>query len=77
MKQSTNATNAYSNAKGESSMFEEVIMERAKMEAEARYAPLLDALDDRIEQLSSLIDQLSFHINYLENLLKQHNIQFE
>ena len=58
-------------------MFEEVIMERAKMEAEARYAPLLDALDDRIKQLSSLIDQLSFHINYLENLLKQHNIQFD
>lgn len=61
-------TNANSNAKGESPMYEEM-MERAKMEAETYYAPLFDAMNNKIEQLTSQVD-------YLENLLKQNNIQF-
>ena len=54
-------TNANSNAKGESPMFEEM-MERAKMEAEAyyktHYAALLDTLNNKIAQLSSQVDYL-------------------
>ena len=62
-------TNANSNTKGESPMFEEM-MERAKMEAEAYYMPLLDTLNDKNKQLSSRVD-------HLENMLKQNNIQFD
>ena len=66
-------TNANSNMKGESLMFEEM-MERAKIEAEAyytsHYATLLDTLNNKNEQLSSRID-------HLENLLKQNNIPFD
>ena len=51
-------------------MFEEVIMERAKMEAETYYAALISTLNDKNEQLS-------LRVNYLENLLKQYNIQFD
>ena len=73
-------TNANSNAKGESPMFEEM-MERAKMEAEAyyktHYATLLDALNNKIEQLSSSNEQLSSRVDYLKALLKQNNIQFD
>ncbi len=54
-------TNANSNAKGESPMFEEM-MERAKMEADAyyktHYAELLDTLNNKIEQLYSSNKQL-------------------
>ncbi|MDE5596764.1 MAG: hypothetical protein K2J04_02920, partial [Lachnospiraceae bacterium] len=80
-------TNANSNTKGESPMFEEM-MKRAKMEAEAyyttHYAELLDTLNDKVErlsssneQLSSSNEQLSSKVDYLENLLKQHNIQYD
>ncbi|MCM1426008.1 MAG: hypothetical protein NC118_05325 [Eubacterium sp.] len=80
-------TNANSNTKGESSMFEEM-MERAKQEAEAyyttHYAALLDTLNNKIEQLSSSNkqlsssnEQLSFQVDYLKALLKQNNIQFD
>ena len=55
-------TNANSNSKGESPMFEEM-MERARMEAEAyyktHYAALLDTLNTKIEQLASSNEQLS------------------
>lgn len=87
-------TNANSNTKGRSPMFEEM-MKRARIEAESyyttHYATLLDTLNDKIEQLSSSNEQLSSsneqlsssveqlvaQINYLKNLLNQHNIQFE
>ena len=55
-------TNANSNSKGESPMFEE-LMERAKMEAEAyyktHYASLLDTLNNKIEHLSASNEQLT------------------
>ena len=55
-------TNANSNSKGESPMFEEM-MERARMEAEAyyktHYAELFDTLNNKIEQLSSSNEELS------------------
>ena len=73
-------TNANSNSKGESPMFEEM-MERARMEAEAyyktHYAELLDTLNNKIEQLSSSNEELSSKVDYLRTLLKQNNIQFE
>ena len=83
-------TNANSNTKGESPMFEEM-MERAKMEAAAYYMSMLDALNDRVERLSSSNEQLSSSneqlsasnkqlsskVDYLKTLLKQNNIQFE
>lgn len=59
-------TNANSNTKGGSPMFEEM-MERARAEAESYYQ---NYYHDKIEQLSSKID-------HLEDLLKQHNIQFD
>ena len=103
--------NANSNTKGVSPMFEEM-MERAKLEAEAYYAPLFNTLNDKVKQLSTSIEQLSVtneqlsvsneqlsntneqlsntnkhlsntnkhlssQVDYLENLLKQHNIQFD
>lgn len=79
MNQLANA-NAHSQTKGESSMFEEM-MELAKKEAEAYYVdyytPLLDTMNDKIEQLASSNEKLSSQIDYLQNLLKQHNIQFD
>ena len=80
-------TNANANTKGDSPMFEEM-MERARIEAEnyytTHYAALLDTLNNKIEQLSSSNEQLSSsnkqlvsQIDYLKNLLKQHNIQFD
>lgn len=73
-------TNANSNTKGESPMFEEM-MERAKMEAETYYTTLyttlLGTLNDKIEHLSSSNEQLSSQVDYLKNLLKQNNIQFD
>ena len=70
-------TNASSNEKGESPMFEEM-MERAKKEAEAYYANYYaNHYVTLIEQLSSSNEQLSSKINYLEALLKQNNIQFD
>lgn len=57
-------------------MFKEM-MERAKMEAKAYYIPLLDTLNGKIEQLSSSNEQLVSQNDYLKNLLKQHNIQFD
>ncbi|MCM1386588.1 MAG: hypothetical protein NC231_04615 [Bacillus sp. (in: Bacteria)] len=77
-------TNANSNEKGDSSMFEEM-MERAKQEAEAyyttyfttHYAALLDTLNNKIEQLSSSNAQLSSQNDYLKTLLRQNNIQFQ
>ena len=62
-------TNANSNTKGRSPMFEEM-MECARIEAENYY-------HDKIEQLSSCNEQLVSQIDYLKNLLNQHNIQFE
>ena len=50
-------TNANSNTKGESPMFEEM-MERARIEAENYYTSLLNTLNDKIEQLSSSNEQL-------------------
>ena len=55
------------------------------------YAELLDTLNDKVErlsssneqlsssneQLSSSNEQLSSKVDYLENLLKQHNIQYD
>lgn len=83
-------TNANSNAKGESPMFEEM-MERAKKEAENYYANLLDTLNNKVAQLSSTNEQLNSsneqltssneqlvsQIDHLKKLLKQHNIQFD
>lgn len=80
-------TNANSNTKGRSPMFEEM-MERARIEAETyyttHYAALLASLNNKIEQLSSSNEQLSSsneqlvsQIDYLKNLLNQHNIQIE
>ncbi|MBD5518479.1 MAG: hypothetical protein HDR07_08305 [Lachnospiraceae bacterium] len=57
-------------------MFEEM-MERARIEAENYYTSLLNTLNDKIEQLSSSNEQLASQIDYLKNLLKQHNIQFD
>ncbi|MCM1388540.1 MAG: hypothetical protein NC231_14520 [Bacillus sp. (in: Bacteria)] len=62
-------TNANTNTKGESSMFEEM-MERAKQEAEAYYMSLLNTANNKNEQLSAQVD-------YLKALLRQNNIQFE
>ncbi len=69
-------TNANSNTKGESPMFEEM-MERAKLEAETYYASLISTLNDKNEQLSSSNEQLVSQNDYLKNLLRQNNIQFE
>lgn len=76
-------TNANSNAKGESPMFEEM-MERARMEAENYYTSLLETLNDKVEQLASSNEQLTSsneqlvsQVDYLKNLLKQNNIQFD
>lgn len=76
-------TNANSNRKGESLMFEEM-MERARIEAENYYTSLFDTLNDKVEQLSSTNEQLSSsneqlasQVDYLQNLLRQHNIQFD
>ncbi|MCM1253845.1 MAG: hypothetical protein NC321_13575 [Clostridium sp.] len=77
-------TNANSDAKGESPMFEEM-MERAKQEADAyyktyystHYATLFDTLNNKIEQLSSSNEQLSSQNDYLKALLRQNNIQFQ
>lgn len=68
-------TNANSNMKGKSPMYEE-IMERAKIEAETYYATVLDTMNDKIEQLSFSNAQLASQVDYLKNLLKQNNIQF-
>lgn len=57
-------------------MFEEM-MERARIEAENYYTSLLSSLNDKIEQLSSSNEQLVSQNDYLKNLLKQHNIQFD
>lgn len=62
-------TNANSNTKGTSPMFEEM-MERARIEAENYYR-------DKIEQLSTSNEELSSQVDYLKNLLRQHNIQFD
>ena len=66
-------TNANSNTKEDSPMFEEM-MERARAEAESYYQ---NYYHDKIEQLSSSNKQLVSQIDYLKNLLKQHNIQFD
>ena len=50
-------------------MFEEM-MERARMEAENYYR-------DKIEQLASSNEELSSQVDYLKNLLRQYNIQFD
>ncbi|MCM1252574.1 MAG: hypothetical protein NC321_07115 [Clostridium sp.] len=64
---------ANSNAKGESSMFEEM-MERAKQEAEAYYTTYYETLLDTANNKNK---QLAAQVDYLENLLRQNNIQFE
>lgn len=69
-------TNANSNTKGESPMFEEM-MERARMEAESYYLDKIKQLSSSNEQLSSSVEQLISQVDYLKNLLKQHNIQFD
>ena len=69
-------TNANSNTKGESPMFEEM-MERARIEAENYYQDKIEQLSSSNEQLSSSVEQLVSQVDYLKNLLRQHNIQFD
>ncbi|MBD5476027.1 MAG: hypothetical protein HDR17_08625 [Lachnospiraceae bacterium] len=69
-------TNANSNTKGRSPMFEEM-MERARIEAETYYHDKIEQLSSSNEQLSSSVEQLVAQIDYLKNLLNQHNIQFD
>ncbi|MBD5515661.1 MAG: hypothetical protein HDR06_13750 [Lachnospiraceae bacterium] len=57
-------------------MFEEM-MERARIEAEIYYRDKIEQLSSSNEQLSSCNEQLVSQIDYLKNLLNQHNIQFE
>ena len=48
----------------------EEIIAKAKTEADEYYLP-------KINELSASNDQLVSQIDYLKNLLKQHNIQFD
>ena len=54
----------------------EEIINNTKKEDAAFYQPKIDALTAENEQQSSSIDELSSKINYLQDLLIQHNIPF-
>ncbi|MCM1252837.1 MAG: hypothetical protein NC321_08440 [Clostridium sp.] len=69
-------TNANSNKKGTSPMFEEM-MERARMEAEAYYNNLVDTLNAKIEQLASSNEQLASSIKKLSSDNKQLSSLYE
>lgn len=57
-------------------LFEEM-MERGRAEMRDYYQDKIEQLSSTNEQLSSFNEQLSSKIDHLENLLKQHNIQFD
>ncbi|MDE7177930.1 MAG: hypothetical protein K2O59_08945 [Lachnospiraceae bacterium] len=57
-------------------LFEEM-MERGRAEVRDYYQYKIEQLSSTNEQLSSFNEQLSSKIDHLENLLRQHNIQFD
>lgn len=52
------------------------IIERTKKADAAFYQPRIDALTAKNEQQASFISELSSQVDYLKNLLTQHNIPF-
>lgn len=78
-------TNANSNTKGRLPMLFEEMMERGRAEVRDYYQDYYNGYyQDKIEQLSSSNEQLassneelSSQVDYLKNLLRQHNIQFD
>ncbi len=80
-------SNANIKSKGESAMVCEgllnlcgtssaEIIERTKKEEAAFYLPKIDALTAKTKQQASFISELSSQVDYLKNLLTQHNIPF-
>lgn len=80
-------SNASIKSKGESTMVCEgllnlcgtssaEIIERTKKADAAFYQPRIDALTAKNEQQASFISELSSQVDYLKNLLTQHNIPF-
>lgn len=80
-------SNANIRSKGESTMVcegllnlfgtsEEEIVARTKAREADFYLPKIEALTNENAQQSSFIDELSSQVNYLKNLLTEHNIPF-